>query len=117
MIVSAVAMLMIAVAQALGVVVAGLLVLSLGAGLSFTPAIAALSEAAEAARLHEGLAAGLSNIAWAASQVAGSLFGGGVASAVGFAAPNLAIAALLAATAIYASRELKGGYARPVSAE
>jgi predicted MFS family arabinose efflux permease len=99
------------------VVIAGLLVFSLGAGLSFTPAITALSEAAEAARLHEGFAAGLSNIAWAAGQVSGSLFGGGLASAVGFAAPNLAIAALLAATAIYASRELRGGYARPVSAE
>jgi len=47
----------------------------------------------------------------------GSLFGGGLASAVGFAAPNLAIAVLLTATAIYASRALRGGYARPVTAE
>jgi MFS family permease len=117
MAVCAAAMLTIAVGQGLGVVIIGLLAVSLGAGLSFTPAIAALSEAAEAARLHEGFAAGLSNIAWAAGQVAGSLFGGGLASAVGFAAPNLAVAALLAATAIYASRTLRPGYARPVSAE
>jgi MFS family permease len=117
MMVCAAAMLTIAVGQGLGVVIFGLLAISFGAGLSFTPAIAALSEAAEAARLHEGFAAGLSNIAWAAGQVAGSLFGGGLASAVGFAAPNLVVAALLAATAIYASRALRPGYARPVSAE
>jgi len=117
MVVCAAAMLTIGVGQGLGVVIFGLLAISFGAGLSFTPAIAALSEAAEAARLHEGFAAGLSNIAWAAGQVAGSLFGGGLASAVGFAAPNLVVAALLAATAIYASRALRPGYARPVSAE
>ena len=114
--VSAVAMVGIAVAQALGVVLGSLFVV-LGAGLSFTPAIALLAEAGESAHLHEGFAAGLSNIAWAAGQVVGALLGGGLATAVGFAVPNLVCAVLLAATAVYASRSLTGGYAEPVSAE
>jgi MFS family permease len=115
--VSAVAMVGIAAAQALGVVLGSLFVLALGAGLSFTPAIALLSEAGEAASLHEGFAAGLSNIAWASGQVVGAVLGGGLASAIGFAVPNLVVAALLAATAIYAASSLERGYAAPVSAE
>jgi MFS family permease len=113
--ISAVAMIGIATAQALGVVLAALFLLSLGAGLSFTPAIASLAEAGEAAHLHEGFAAGLSNIAWAAGQVLGALLGGSLASMVGFAVPNLAVAALLVATALYASRTLSGGYAQPMT--
>ena len=113
----AVAMVGLAVAQTLGVVLAGLFLVAFGSGLSFTPAITLLSEAGEAARLHEGFAAGLSNIAWASGQVVGALVGGGLASAVGFAAPNLAVAAVLAGTAIYASRALGGGYAAPMTSE
>jgi MFS family permease len=113
--ISAVAMVGIAAAQGLGVVLGSLFVVSLGAGLSFTPAIALLSEAGESAHLHEGFAAGLSNIAWAAGQVIGALLGGGLATAIGFAVPNLAVAALLAATAIYASRSLGGEYAEPMT--
>jgi MFS family permease len=110
----AVAMIGLAIAQAIGVVFAALFVIAFGSGLSFTPAITLLSEAGEAARLHEGFAAGLSNIAWAAGQVIGALVGGGLASAVGFAAPNLAVAAVLAATAVYAGRMLGAGYADPM---
>jgi MFS family permease len=113
----AVAMVAIAAAQVLGMLIAALLLSSFGAGLCFTPAITALSEAAEAARLHEGFAAALSNVAWASGQVVGAIVGGGLASAAGFAVPNLAVAALLAATAVYASRALRAGYAAPVSAE
>jgi MFS family permease len=113
----AAAMLVLAVAQVLGVVVAGLLLMSLGAGLCFTPAITALSEEGEAVGLHVGFAAGLSNVAWASGQVVGALFGGGVASVAGFAVPNFAVAALLAATAIYAGRALRGGYAQPMASE
>ena len=115
MVICAGAMLGLAAAQGLGVVISGLLIMSLGAGLSFTPAIAALSEAGEAARLHEGFAAGLSNIAWAAGQVVGALFGGGLASMVGFAVPILGVAALLAGTAVYAGRAQRGGYAQPMT--
>jgi MFS family permease len=113
----AAAMLGIAAAQTLGVVVAALLLSSLGAGICFTPAIASLAEAGEAASLHEGFAAGLSNVAWASGQVVGALVGGGLASAAGFAVPNLVVAALLAVTAIYASRTLGGGYAAPMTSE
>ena len=113
--VCAVAMIGLAIAQAIGVVFAALFVIAFGSGLSFTPAITLLSEAGEAARLHEGFAAGLSNIAWASGQVIGALVGGGLASAVGFAAPNLAVAAVLAATAVYAGRMLGAGYAAPMT--
>jgi MFS family permease len=113
----AVAMVAIAAAQALGMLIAALLLSSFGAGLCFTPAITALSEASEAAHLHEGFAAALSNVAWASGQVVGAIVGGGLASAAGFAVPNLAVAALLAGTAVYASRALRAGYAAPVSAE
>ena len=107
----------LAIAQSIGVVFAGLFVIAFGSGLSFTPAITLLSEAGEAERLHEGFAAGLSNIAWASGQVIGALVGGGLASAVGFAAPNLAVAAVLAATAVYAGRMLGAGYAAPMTSE
>ncbi|HEX3243499.1 MAG TPA: MFS transporter [Solirubrobacterales bacterium] len=115
--VSAVAMVGIAAAQSLGVVLGSLFIVALGAGLSFTPAITLLSEAGEAARLHEGFAAGLSNVAWASGQVVGAVLGGGLATVVGFAVPGLVVAALLAATAIYAAASLERGYPQPVSAE
>jgi MFS family permease len=113
--ISAVAMVGIAAAQSLGVVLGSLFVVALGAGLSFTPAITLLSEAGEAARLHEGFAAGLSNVAWASGQVVGAVLGGGLATAIGFAVPNLVVAALLAATAIYAAASLERGYAQPMT--
>ena len=64
-------MVAIAVAQALGVVLGGLFLVSLGAGLCFAPALTLLSEVAEASGLHQGFAAGLSNMAWASGQVVG----------------------------------------------
>lgn len=102
----AVAMALIAVAEALGVVIAGLVVTSLGAGLCFTPAMALLSESAEAAGLHQGFAAGLSNMAWATGQVVGGAAGGAVASVTNDAVPSLAVATLLLATVAYAHRTL-----------
>ena len=65
-----------------------------------------LSEMAESSRLHQGFAAGLSNMAWAAGQVIGGLAGGGVASVAGNAAPSLAIVVLLLGTVVYAFRAL-----------
>jgi MFS family permease len=111
------AMLGLAAAPGIGTVIVALFLTALGAGLCFSPAITALTEAGESARLHEGFAAGLSNVAWASGQVLGAVAGGSLASAAGFAVPNLAIAVLLGATAVYASRALRGGYAAPVSAE
>jgi MFS family permease len=103
----------IAVAQVLGVVLAGLILTSLGAGICFAPALTMLSDAAESSRLHQGFAAGLSNMAWAAGQVVGGIAGGGVASITGDAVPSFAIAALLLATVAYAHRVLAPAAARP----
>jgi MFS family permease len=102
----AVAMTAIAVAGTLGLVLAGLIVTALGAGICFAPALTMLSEAAESTGLHQGFAAGLSNMAWASGQVLGGLAGGAAASVAGYAAPSLAIAALLVATVVYARRVL-----------
>jgi MFS family permease len=109
----AAAMVGIGLAQALGVVMAALILSSLGAGICFAPATTTLSEAADSSRLHQGFAAGLSNMAWSAGQAAGALAGGGIASAAGFAAPSLAVAGLLLLTAAYAYRALGPPAIRP----
>jgi MFS family permease len=94
-------------------VVAALLVSSFGAGIGFTPATTTLSEMADSSRLHQGFAAGLSNMAWSAGQAGGALLGGGLASAAGFAAPSLAVAFLLLFAAAYAYRVLEPSSVRP----
>jgi MFS family permease len=102
----ALAMAAVAIGDVMGVVIAGLILTSLGGGICFTPALTMLSDAAEASSLHQGFAAGLSNMAWAAGQVVGGLAGGGAASLAGNAAPSLAIIVLLLATVLYASHAL-----------
>jgi MFS family permease len=102
----AVAMAAVALGQTIGVVMTGLILTSLGGGICFTPALTMLSEMAESSRLHQGFAAGLSNMAWAAGQVVGGLAGGGAASVAGNAAPSLAIIALLLATVFYSFHAL-----------
>jgi MFS family permease len=102
----AAAMTGIAIAQALGGVLAALILASLGSGICFAPALTMLSEAAEGSGLHQGFAAGLSNMAWASGQVVGGVAGGGLASATGNAVPCLAVAALLLFTVAYAYRAL-----------
>ncbi len=105
----------IAAAQALGPVLAALILGSLGAGICFAPALTTLSETADASGLHQGFAAGLSNMAWAAGQTVGALTGGGVASAAGYAVPSLAIAALLLVTSAYAYRSLMPTMVQPAA--
>jgi MFS family permease len=107
------AMVGIAAAQALGPILAALILGSLGAGICFAPALTTLSETADLSGLHQGFAAGLSNMAWAAGQTAGALAGGGVASVTGYAAPSLAIAVLLLLTSAYAYRSLAPPLVRP----
>jgi MFS family permease len=102
----AVAMVTIAFAQALGMVLTALIVTSLGAGLCFAPALTLLSDVAESTNLHQGFAAGLSNMAWASGQVIGGVGGGVVAALTGNALPSLAIAGLLVLTVAYAFRSL-----------
>ncbi|MGN6202441.1 MAG: MFS transporter [Solirubrobacterales bacterium] len=107
--VCAVAMIAIATVTTLAGVLAGLIVTSLGAGLCFAPALTLISDTAEASGLHQGFAAGLSNMAWASGQVLGGVGGGVVASLTGNAAPSLAIALLLALTVVYAYRAMDAG--------
>lgn len=102
----AVAMGTVAIGQSMGIVMTGLILTSLGGGICFTPALTMLSEVAESSRLHQGFAAGLSNMAWAAGQVAGGLAGGAAASVAGNAAPSLAIIALLLGTVFYSFHAL-----------
>jgi MFS family permease len=103
----------IAAAQALGPVLAALILGSLGAGICFAPALTTLSETADLSGLHQGFAAGLSNMAWAAGQALGAAAGGGMASVTGYAAPSLAVAALLLLTSAYAYRSLAPPLVQP----
>lgn len=103
----ALAMVAIAVVTSLGAVLGGLILTSLGAGLCFAPALTLISDVAEKSNLHQGFAAGVSNMAWASGQVLGGVGGGVVASFTGYAAPSLAIAALLALTVAYAFRAME----------
>jgi MFS family permease len=107
------AMIGIAAAEALGPILGSLILGSLGAGVCFAPALTTLSETADTSRLHQGFAAGLSNMAWAAGQTVGALAGGALAGAAGYAVPSLAIAALLLCTSAYAYRALVPPLIRP----
>ena len=107
------AMVGIAAAQALGPVLAALIVGCLGAGICFAPALTTLSETADLGGLHQGFAAGLSNMAWAAGQAVGALAGGAAAGAAGYVAPSLVIAALLLFTSAYAYRSLAPPLVQP----
>lgn len=102
----AIAMVAVSLGATLDVVLAGVILTSLGGGICFTPALTMLSELAESSSLHQGFAAGLSNMAWAAGQVAGGLIGGGAASIAGNAAPGVLIGALLLGTIFYALHAL-----------
>jgi MFS family permease len=102
----AAAMVAIGVAGSLAGVLGALFVTSLGAGFCFAPAMTMLSDAATATDLHQGFAAGLSNMAWATGQVLGGIGGGVVADLTGNALPSILIACLLVVTVAYAFRAL-----------
>ncbi len=103
----ALSMIVIAVAGSLAGVLGGLVLSSLGAGLCFAPAMAVVADIAEDSELHQGYAAGLSNIGWAAGQVLGGIGGGVIAELTGNAATGIAIAALLGLVVIYALRTIE----------
>jgi MFS family permease len=102
MVVSAAGLALLPAGQALGIVLVLLTVMSVGAGLCFAPAVAMLSDSAEESGLHQGLAAGLINVAWAAGQVLGSAGSGATASVAGDALPCLVVAAMLVVAALAA---------------
>ena len=99
MLISAAAIALVPAAGALGVILAVLVAVSVGAGVCFAPAVAMLSDSADANGLHQGFAAGLINVAWASGQVLGSVGGGAGAGAATDALPCLLAAALLLGTA------------------
>jgi MFS family permease len=70
----------------------------------WAPAIAMLSDAAEARGLDQGLAAALTNLAWAGGQIVGSGGGGGVAKATGDALPVIVASGLCAVTLLALTR-------------
>lgn len=111
MLICAPAVALLPVGAALWGVFAVLIAVSLGAGLCFAPALAMLSDAAEATRLHQGFAAGLINAAWASGQVAGGIGGGAAAGVAGDALPCLLAAGLLLVTVAAAARPagIRGG--------
>lgn len=104
MLISALAVLVLAATGVLELAVAALIGVCAGAGFCFTPAMAMLSDAASATGLHQGLAAGLTNMAWAAGQVTGGIGGGGTASLAGNALPFVLVALLVLATAALTHR-------------
>ena len=67
-------------------------------GAFWAPAMAMLSDAAEAFGLDQALAAALMNLAWAGGQILGSGAGGALAKATGDALPTLAVAGMCGAT-------------------
>jgi MFS family permease len=110
MAVCAVGIALVPASHVLGVLLALLVAISVGAGVCFAPALAMLSDAAELSGLHQGLAAGMINVAWAAGQVLGSVGGGATASVAGDALPCLVVAGLLTATVLMA---WQNGVGRP----
>ena len=70
-------------------------------GACFAPVTKAVSDASEARGLHQGMAAGVTNVCWAGGEVAGSLSAGALADAHGLAAAFTASAVfLVVATAV-----------------
>jgi MFS family permease len=108
--VCAVGIALVPASHVLGILLALLVAISVGAGVCFAPALAMLSDAAEASGLHQGLAAGLINVAWAAGQVLGAVGGGATAGVAGDALPCLVVAGLLTATILMA---WQNGVGRP----
>jgi MFS family permease len=70
----------------------------------WAPAMAMVSDAAEAHGLDQGLAAGLINLGWAGGQVIGSAGGGAIARAAGDFVPTAIAAGLCALTLIALAR-------------
>ena len=73
-------------------------------GLFWAPAMAMLSDAADDHGLDQGLAAALTNLAWAGGQILGSGAGGAVAKAAGDGLPLTIAAGLCAGTLVLLTR-------------
>jgi MFS family permease len=81
-------------------------------GIFWAPAMAMLSDAADACGLDQGLAAALMNLSWATGQSVGAAVGGAVAKAVGDGLPMTITAGLCAATLLLLARVFPMSLAR-----
>jgi len=99
LLICAIAIAAILAIQTLGPLLGALVCVSLGASFCFAPALTMLSDAAEATGLHQGLAFGLTNMAWSLGLLFGGLGGGAAASVTDDALPYLLVVGLLLATA------------------
>jgi MFS family permease len=75
-----------------------IVVIAAALGVFWAPAMALLSDAAEAHGLDQGLAAALMNLAWAGGQILGSAGGGAIAKTAGDGLPMIVAASLCGAT-------------------
>ncbi|MCW2952506.1 MAG: transporter [Conexibacter sp.] len=73
-------------------------VAAVGVGTLYTPAMALLSDGAEAAGLDQGLGFALVNLTWSGGQVVGAVVGSGLAGATSDAVPYVLLALLCGAT-------------------
>ena len=89
-------------------VVAGVVLAAPLLGMLWAPAMAMLSDAAEARGLDVALGFGLANLAWGTGAAIGASGGGALAKATADAAPYLLIAALAIGTALTLGRQKAG---------
>jgi hypothetical protein len=68
--------------------------------------MAQLADAADDHAIEQGLAAAITNLAWAIGQMIGDGAGGGLAKSLGDGPPTIGLAVICAATLIWASRVL-----------
>jgi MFS family permease len=100
-----------------GLLLAALIVMaSLALGAFWAPAMALLSDLAEADSVDQGLAAALMNLAWAAGQLVGAGAGGALAKATGDGLPTLAGAGLCLLTLALAGRRMPRRHLRQAAA-
>jgi MFS family permease len=107
--VAAAALLAIFTLPGSSVLLAILIVVTVSAlGAFWAPAMALLSDAADATGLNQGLGAALMNLAWAGGQIAGSGGGGAIAKVSSDAIPMLAAAVLCGVTLLLVAPGLPG---------
>jgi predicted MFS family arabinose efflux permease len=111
---SAVALLCFTLPRSVPVLAVVIVIIVAALGVFWAPSMALLSDAAETANLHQGLAAALMNVAWAGGQILGSGGGGALAKLGGDGLPVAVAAVACAATlaALAGKSRLRRGRAR-----
>lgn len=94
--ISAVALVAIGLAAGLPLAVAAVVGVSIGAGISFTPATKSVSDSVEMSGIHQGMTAGLTNLGWSGGEMTGALVAGAAADGFGLEASFIGLSAALA---------------------